>query len=105
MKTEKILSMTNGQHILYGMICSHIVEEFNYDPTVEVSIKMMELIIELDSPENYDFELTPSEAIEQCLTECDYTGIGVIFEEFFEENESYILELAAETNSNIREII
>jgi hypothetical protein len=97
---EKILSMTNGQHVLYGMICSVLVEEFNYDPTIEDSIKMMELIKELDSPENYDSELTPSEGIEQS-PEDSYE----IFTEFYDENKNYILELASENNSNIKEIL
>ena len=100
MKTEKILSLTNGQHILYGVVCSHLVEEFNYDPTVEDSIKMMGLIIELDSPENYDTELTPSEGMEQYPQ-----NIKDIFDDFWEENEQYILELASETNSNIKELL
>ena len=83
MTKEKILSMTNGQHILYGMICSILVEEFNYDPSVEDSIKMIELIQHLDSPENcYD-----------------------IFAEFYVENKTYILELASENNDNIKELI
>jgi hypothetical protein len=100
MKNQKMLSLTNGQHILYGVVCSYLVEEFNYDPTVEDCIKMMELIIELDSPENYDTELTPSEGMEQNLE-----NIKEIFDDFWEENEQYILELASETNSNIKEIL
>ena len=100
MTKEKILSMTNGQHILYGMICSILVEEFNYDPSVEDSIKMIELIQHLDSPENYDSELTPSEGIEQSPENC-YD----IFAEFYVENKTYILELASENNDNIKELI
>lgn len=98
--TNKILSLTNGQHILYGMVCSHLVEEFNYDPTIEDSIKMIELICELDDPENYDSELTPSESMQE-----HPEHIKQIFDDFWEENENYILELASETNSNIKELL
>lgn len=98
--TTKILTLTNGQHILYGMICSYLVQEFNYDPTVDDSIKMIELVCELDDPNNYDSELTPSEGMEE-----HPELIKEIFDDFWEENEEYILELASETNSNIREIL
>lgn len=97
---NKILTLTNGQHILYGMTCSYLIEEFNYDPTIEDSIKMMELITDLDSPDNYDSELTPSESMEQYPEK-----IKELFEDFYEENEQYLLKLASETNSNIREIL
>ena len=97
---ETILSMTNGQHILYGMICSHLTEDFNYDPTIEDSIKMIELVKELDSPENYDSELTPSEGMEEHPEK-----VYEIFWDFYEENEEYILDLCSENNSNIKSIL
>ena len=100
MTKEKILSMTNGQHILYGVICSYLVNEFNYDPTIKDSMKMMELIMELDSPKNYDSELTPSEGMEEHPENIKY-----IFDDFWEVNEQYILELASENNYNIKELI
>jgi hypothetical protein len=62
---EKILSMTFGQHILYGMTCSTLQEAVDYNPSVQDSIKMIDLIIRLDSPENHNTELTPSEAIQE----------------------------------------
>lgn len=99
MKSD-LLSLTFGQHILFGMVCSHLVNEFNYDPTIEDCIKMSELIKELDSSENYDDESTPSECMEE-----ETENIKCIFDDFWEENEQYILELAAENNSNIRELL
>jgi hypothetical protein len=56
--------------------------------------------MELDSPENYDSELTPSEGMEE-----HPENIKDIFDDFWEENEEYILELASENNSNIKELI
>ncbi len=57
--------MTFGQHILYGMTCSTLQEAVDYNPSVQDSIKMIDLIIRLDSPENHNTELTPSEAIQE----------------------------------------
>lgn len=87
------LSMSNAQYMLCGMICLRLAEEFNYTHSDENSLKIMELIVELDSPENYDTELTPSEGLEQCISLSDYTGVGVIIEEFWDENKNYILDL------------
>jgi hypothetical protein len=97
---EKLLSMTNGQHILYGMICSHLTQDFNYDPTIEDSIKMIELVQELDSPEKHDTELTPSEGMQEYPEK-----VYEIFWDFYQENEGYILDLCSENNSNIKEIL
>jgi len=98
--TTKILTLTNGQHILYGMVCSYLVEEFNYDPTIEDSIKMIELVCELDDPKNHYSELTTSESMEE-----HPEHIKKIFDNFWDDYQEIILELASETNSNIKELL
>jgi hypothetical protein len=92
--------MNFAQHTLFGMVCSHLVNEFQYDPCVEEALEMQNLIVELD--ENgirYD-ELTHSESIEVYPE-----NVYEIFQSFYLVNEDTILELASENNSNIKEIL
>jgi len=60
---EKILTFTNGQHILFGMILSHITNNLNLVFPKSNYGGLCEFIIEIDSPEASNYELTYSESM------------------------------------------
>lgn len=62
---EKILTFTNGQHILFGMILSHITNNLNLVFPKSNYGGLCEFIIEIDSPEDSNYELTYSESMEE----------------------------------------
>ena len=85
----KLSTLTSGQHILFGLTTSRLInDELNRNLKESELNKLAELIIELDSPENYDTELTPSESCEE-----HSQHIYTIFEDFWEENHIYILDI------------
>lgn len=67
---NKILTLTNGQHIIFGLALSKIVNEKNWDVSPDNRIKLASTIQWLDDPKNNTTELTPSEAMEEYPTKC-----------------------------------
>lgn len=64
---NKILTLSNGQHILFGMVLSHMTNNLNIDFPKNNLEKLAEFIIEIDSPEANNYDLTYSESIEEYL--------------------------------------
>jgi hypothetical protein len=81
-----IQTLTNGQHILFGMVLSKLTNELNSVVANKKLEDLAGLIQELDKPDNYDTDLTPSEAVEEHLDKA-YD----IFCDFWEENQSYFV--------------
>lgn len=83
---NKITTLTNGQHIIFGLALSKIVNEKNWDVSSANKIKLASAIQWLDRPENYTTELTPSEAMEEYPAKC-YD----IFCEFWDQHEEVLI--------------
>jgi len=83
---NKITTLTNGQHIIFGLSLSKIVNEKNWDVSSDNMIRLASVIQNLDDPKNNTTELTPSEAMEEYPSKC-YD----IFCDFWNEHEEVLI--------------
>lgn len=85
---EQIATLTPGQHIIFGMVLSHISNELNLVFPTSNYGRLAQFIKEFDAPDSMSTDLTPSESIQEYL-EDSYK----IFVEIWEQYQEVFLAL------------
>jgi hypothetical protein len=84
-----MLSLTDGQHVLFGMVCSKLRNDvLNRNLSSNQIYNLCEVIIQFDDPSYHtDCDFTPSESIQE-FPERSFE----IFSDFWEEYYDRIIE-------------
>jgi hypothetical protein len=85
---EKITTLTNGQHIIFGMVLSYLTNHLNLVMPQQNLGRLASTIIELDEPEPNNYDLTTSESMEEYMEQ-----IPEIFAEYWERYHEIFITL------------
>lgn len=85
--TQKILSLTSGQHIIFGMVISHFTNRLNLVLPLSNYEKLIDFILEIDNP-SVTMDLTYSEQMEE-----HPEAIPQIFESIWDKFEEVFLAI------------